>query len=61
MLAFAIFVNVHVLCMYSLVVTLTFTVARASAETTPSLYCQSLIDSMLAIMRNIGMLGLSVG
>ena len=37
------------MCMYSLAITLTFTVARASAETTPGLYYQSLIDFMLAI------------
>ena len=46
MLAFGFFVSVHV---YSLVITLTFTVARASAETTPSLCYQSLIDFTLAI------------
>ena len=46
MLAFAFLLSMY---MYSLVITLTFTVARASAETTPSLYYQSLIDVTLAI------------
>ena len=35
--------------MYSFVITLTFTAAGASAETTPSLHYQSLIDFRLAI------------
>ena len=35
--------------MYIFVITLTFTADRASAETTPSLYYQSLIDFTLAI------------
>ena len=50
--------------MYNFVITLTFTVARASAETTPSLYSQNLIDFMFAVkligspLSNIGVLGL---
>ena len=35
--------------MYSFVITLTFAADGASAKTNPSLYCQSLIDFMLAI------------
>ena len=47
MLAFALlFLSMY---MYSFVITLLFTVSRASAETTPSLYYQSLIDFTLAI------------
>ena len=46
MVAFALFLSMQ---MYSLVITLTFTVARASAETTPSLYYQSRIDVTLAV------------
>ena len=34
---------------YNFVISLTFTVTRASAETTPSLYYQSLIDFTLVI------------
>ena len=47
MLAFAFYLSMY---MYSLVITFTFTVARASAETTPSLYYQSLIDFTLAVI-----------
>ena len=43
--AFAFFLSMY---MYSLAST--FTVVRASAETTPSLYYQSLIDFTLAVV-----------
>ena len=46
MLVFAFFLSAY---MHSLVITLALAVARASAETTPSLYYQSLIDFTLAI------------
>ena len=46
MLAFTFFLSMY---MYSFVITLTFAADRASAETTLSLYCQSLIDFTLAI------------
>ena len=53
--------------MYSLFITLTFTVVRALAETTHNLYYQSLIDLIdvcnyinMVNMSNIGVLGLSL-
>ena len=45
--------------MYSLVITLTFTVAKASAETTPSLYYQRVIDFKPAFTSRMSATGTS--